>query len=69
MSTKLLEKVTSIPKEKEKELEAFLDSILAEQKKKSERKEENRPRFESGKGSFIMSPDFDEPLEDFKDYM
>jgi len=28
-----------------------------------------KPReFGSGKGMFIMHPDFDEPLEDFKDY-
>jgi prevent-host-death family protein len=28
-----------------------------------------KPReFGSGKGTFIMAPDFDEPLEDFKDY-
>ncbi len=28
-----------------------------------------RPRFGSGKGLFRMSPDFDAPLEDFKEYM
>jgi prevent-host-death family protein len=28
-----------------------------------------RPRFGSGKGVFRMAPDFDEPLEDFKEYM
>ena len=26
-------------------------------------------RFGSGKGVFRMAPDFDEPLEDFKEYM
>ncbi len=27
------------------------------------------PKFGSAKGMFVMAPDFDEPLEDFKDYM
>jgi len=37
--------------------------------------QKNKPRvrkerkFGAAKGMFIMSPDFDEPLEDFKDYM
>ncbi len=28
-----------------------------------------RPKFGSAKGLIWMAPDFDEPLEDFKDYM
>ena len=32
-------------------------------------KERPHPKFGSGKGLFWMSPDFDEPLEDFKEYM
>jgi prevent-host-death family protein len=28
-----------------------------------------KARFGSGKGTFRMAPDFDEPLEDFKQYM
>jgi hypothetical protein len=28
-----------------------------------------KPVFGSAKGMFIMMPDFDEPLEDFKEYM
>ena len=69
MSSTLLEKIASIPKEKEKEVEAFLDSILAEAKKDSEQ-DKRKPVFGSGKGMIIyMADDFDEPLEDFKDYM
>lgn len=69
MSSTLLEKVASIPKEREKEVEAYLDSILEEAKKSSEQDKVKRPRFGSGKGTFIMSPDFDEPLDELKDYM
>lgn len=28
-----------------------------------------KPGFGGAKGMFVMSPDFDEPLADFKDYM
>ncbi len=30
---------------------------------------QRKARFGSAKGSVWMAPDFDEPLEDFKDYM
>ena len=35
----------------------------------SQQKAAPRRRFGSGKGIFRMSPDFDAPLEDFKEYM
>ncbi|GEM_PF-1609291 len=31
--------------------------------------EKYKPGFGGAKGMFVMSPDFDEPLEDFKEYM
>jgi len=30
---------------------------------------ERKPVFGSAKGKFVLSPDFDEPLDDFKEYM
>jgi len=27
------------------------------------------PKFGCAKGTFVLAPDFDEPLEDFKEYM
>jgi len=39
-----------------------------EHKHKPEKKLEKR-QIGGLKGMFVMSPDFDEPLEDFKDYM
>jgi len=37
---------------------------------KSKKKPEKvKPKFGSGKGMFIMKPDFHEPLNDFKAYM
>jgi len=50
------------------ELLFFLDYLLAKQY--SEQKIVKRvPKFGCAKGTFKMADDFDEPLEDFKDYM
>ncbi len=44
----------------------FIDFLLSK-KKKNEKL--NKPRFGSDKGMFVMKPDFDEPLDDFKEYI
>jgi ferritin len=50
------------------ELLLFLDKLLAKQV--SEAKAVKKiPKFGCAKGTFKMAEDFDEPLEDFKDYM
>jgi hypothetical protein len=36
---------------------------------KNKTKQKKPRKFGAAKGMFVMSPDFDEPLEDFKDYM
>jgi hypothetical protein len=69
MSTSLMEKISMIPKEKEKEVEEFLDNILGQIKTQEVKATGKRGGFGALKGMFIMSDDFDEPLEDFKDYM
>ncbi|MBX2899200.1 MAG: DUF2281 domain-containing protein [Cyclobacteriaceae bacterium] len=57
-------KLAKLPKEKLEEVNDFVDFLL--KKVESNKK---KPQFGSGKGMFVISPDFDEPLEDFKDYM
>jgi hypothetical protein len=47
-------------------IEAILPEIKIELLKKETVK---RPQFGCAKGAFKMSEDFDEPLDDFKDYM
>lgn len=64
-SSILYKKITSLPEHLKKQVEDFIDSLT--QKKKP--KENQKPKFGSGKGMFVMKPDFDEPLEDFKEYM
>jgi hypothetical protein len=44
----------------------FVDFLLTKQEKGIEPK---KPEFGCAKGRFKMSPDFDEPLEDLKEYM
>jgi hypothetical protein len=49
-----------------KEVSDFIDHLLSKHKIKNKIK---KPKFGSAKGRFKMSADFDEPLEDFKEYM
>ena len=41
-----------------------LEILIIEEKPKKKRRQSG-----SAKGQILMSPDFDEPLEDFEDYM
>ena len=62
----LYNKLSALPDNLKSEVGDFID-FLATKAKKSGQK--NKPRFGSGKDMFIMKPGFDEPLEDFKEYM
>ena len=59
----ILEKVKHLPPTQKEQVLDFIEFL--------ERKYDQRPRpvFGSGKGTFEMMPDFDEPLDDFKEYM
>jgi Protein of unknown function (DUF2281) len=59
-------KISSLPENLKSEVSDFIDSLVAKANKTIEKK---KPILGSGKGIFIMHDDFDEPLEDFKDYM
>ena len=62
----LYKKIASLSDELKSEVENFIDFL----KSKSESKEANHiPKFGSGRGLFIIKDDFDEPLDDFKEYM
>jgi hypothetical protein len=62
----LYSKLAALPDDLKAEVSDFVD-FLATKKKKAQAKK--KPIFGSGKGMFVMEPDFDEPLEDFKEYM
>ena len=69
----LLHKVESLPEESRKEVENFVDFVLHKQKYQQPLLEEPKSSYELFKGSmkgfFKVSDDFNEPLDDFKEYM
>ena len=66
IDTILYNKLFVLPEELKSEVSVFIDTLLKKAKVSSERK---KPIFGSGKGMFVMHKDFDEPIEDFKDYI
>ncbi len=62
----LYSKLATLPEHLKVEVSNFIDFLAMKEKKTKEKK---RPAFGSGKGMFVMKPDFDEPLDDFKEYM
>ncbi len=67
--TVLLEKIKKLPEDSKEELYDFVDQLEKKSKKEQERHGKIERAFGSLKGVFKMSDDFDEPLEDFKEYM
>ena len=70
MSTaELFIQLEQLSEERKQSVSDFIAFLLKQEAVKNEGKEKPRPVFGSMKGMFKMAPDFDEPLEDFKDYM
>jgi len=65
-SSLLYSKLSALPEKLKKEVEAFIDYLLS---KKEDNNKKQKPKFGSAEGLFVIHPGFDEPLEDFKDYM
>lgn len=59
-------KLETLPKDLKQEVSDFIDFL---KEKSSKKKKKVIPQFGSAKGKIKMSPDFDEPLDDLKDYM
>ena len=59
-------KLNTIPEKVRVEVIDFIEFLLSKNKKDLKK---NAPKFGSAKGKFKMSPDFDAPLDDFKEYM
>ena len=58
-------KIDSLPENLKSEVDKFIDELLS----KEDKPKKGKAKFGSAKGMFTMSDDFDELLEDFKDYM
>lgn len=64
--SQLYNKISSLPDDIKSEVTDFIDFLMAKKRIKAKKK---KPEFGCAKGQIYMSPDFDEPLEDFKEYM
>ena len=62
----LYTKLATLPDALKAEVSDFVDFLATRQKKSHEKK---KPRFGSGQGMFVIKPGFDEPLDDFKEFM
>lgn len=65
-NTFLFKKLAGLPDELKSQVVDFIDSLM---KKSKKTKRKNNAKRGSGKGMFVIKPGFDDPLEDFKEYM
>lgn len=65
-STTFHSKILTLPESIQKEMQNYLDYLLFKNQKKNGSK---HPKAGCMKGIFKMKDDFDEPLDDFKEYM
>lgn len=65
----LYTKLASVPENLKSEVSDFIDFLLSKAIKDKKATSIPKPKFESAKGMFKVNTGFDEPLEDFKDYM
>ena len=63
----LFNKLSSLPENLRREVADFIDFLMSKKKQGGDKKP--KPKFGSARGMFIIKPGFDEPLDDFKDYM
>lgn len=67
----LYSKIEALPEHLKKQVAEFIDMLLVKKNADEQSKAplKFKPGFGGAKGMFIMASDFDEPLEDFKEYM
>ena len=71
LQKKLIEELEQIPNDKLVEIYDLIHyfRLGLAQEKPEQKTTKKIPKFGFAKGTFKMANDFDEPLEDFKDYM
>lgn len=65
--TQLSAEIATLPANLQEEVRDFVAFLKTKVQK--EQPPLKKRQFGAGKGFFVMSDDFDEPLEDFKEYM
>lgn len=68
-NTLLYSKLSALPEHLKAEVAEFIDNLTTKYQAKQPADSRPKPRFGSGKGMFVMHEDFDEPLDDFAEYM
>jgi len=65
----LYKKLNALPESMKAEVADFIEFLESKVKKKQYQNiSVSKPKFGSAKGLFTIKKDFDEPLDDFKDY-
>ncbi len=62
-------KLNSLPDSMKIQVADFIDFLENKAKKQQTILSKSKPQFGSARGVFVMHDDFDDPIEDFKDYM
>lgn len=65
----ILSKLNRLPDDLKREAVDFIDFLTEKYEKKTRTPGRKGRTYGSGRGLFVIPDDFDEPLEDFKDYM
>ena len=68
-TTEILTQLSKLPEDKKKSVSDYIAFLVAQAEEENKGKPKPKAVFGSMKGMFKMAPDFDEPLEDFKEYM
>ena len=70
MSDKMiLSEIYQLPESLKKEVMNFIVFLKQDHSVKKTPKSNNQRTFGRSKGRYVLAPDFDAPLDDFKDYM
>lgn len=65
----LIMEIHQLPERLKQEVMHFIAFLKKEYESQPEKPKVGKRVFGSAKGKYQLSPDFDEPLEDFKEYM
>ena len=65
----ILRQIQMMPPNLQKEVLDFIGYLFKKYNLEQNKPKNKRPKFGSAKGKYKMAPDFDAPLEDFKEYM
>lgn len=65
----LYNKIALLPEQMKEEVADFIDFLTSKARKQVSLQQKPKPQFGCAKGMVNLHPDFDEPLDDFKEYM